>query len=135
MQSGFIVTFVARDYEEQVFRVDEQTSLAVGRHQSKTLVLNKPVISCDHCRFFCSKTGELCILDTSSNGTFVNGKRLLRDQPHVLQSGDFICPVHSTLLRAPLRSDDLEVDSMSEGGHPRTWYVGHFRCTPAEESS
>ena len=101
----------------------------------KTLVLPQPVISAHHCRFFCGETGEPCIVDTSSsNGTFVNGQRLSSGQPQVLQPGDFICLVPSTvstrLLRAPLRS---EVDSMSEG--ERTQYVGYFRCTPAEESS
>ena len=135
MQSDFDVTFVAPDSKELVFRVDRQNSLAVGRDPKMTLVLPQPVISASHCRLFCAETGELCIVDTSSNGTFVNGKRLSKDQPQVLQSGAFICLVLATLRGAPLRSAPLrsEVDSMSTG--ERTRYVGYFRCTPAEESS
>ena len=135
MQLDFDVTFVAPDSKELVFRVDRQNSLAVGRDPRMTLVLPQPVISASHCRLFCAETGELCIVDTSSNGTFVNGERLSKNQPQIPQSGAFICLVLATLRGAPLRSAPLrsEVDSMSTG--ERTRYVGYFRCTPAEESS
>ena len=46
------------------------------------------VISSKHCSLLQHVNGSPCVLDTSKNGTFVNGKKIGRGQQQALRAGD-----------------------------------------------
>mmetsp|Transcript_38077 Transcript_38077/g.89156 ORF Transcript_38077/g.89156 Transcript_38077/m.89156 type:complete len:1075 (-) Transcript_38077:54-3278(-) len=85
-------------------RVDfstQSTTASVGRFDGNTIVVNDKKISKVHCRFTlraCKKKGaedgeilkRLFVKDSSSFGTFVNGKAIVKEQWMLLQDGDWI---------------------------------------------
>lgn len=60
--------------------------LSVGRAEGLGLVLHEPEVSRQHARLAPTLEGTLELTDSSVNGTFVNGHRIL--QPTLLQIGD-----------------------------------------------
>ncbi len=65
-----------------------QNELTIGRDIGNTIVINDAEISRKHARLF-AQSGGYVIEDTgSTNGTFVNGQRLMG--PHLLRPGEVI---------------------------------------------
>jgi len=71
----------------QTFPLDQET-LNLGRAPGSDIVINDPQVSRQHARI--SRRGELRVIEDlgSTNGTFVNGMRLVG--PHTLADGDVI---------------------------------------------
>ena len=90
---------------------------AIGRHE---LATQRKLVSKQHLRILRNDEGTTSIIDTSVNGTFVNGMRLKRDEPRTLECADVV-----TLLAAEstefafifVRLDDprLQHRSVSDG--------------------
>ncbi|HBY94737.1 MAG TPA: ABC transporter ATP-binding protein [Chloroflexi bacterium] len=67
-----------------------RTTLTIGRDPQNDVALNHPAISRNHARLT-QRGGAVVIEDLdSSNGTFVNGERLVVGQPRPLRPGDTI---------------------------------------------
>ena len=73
---------------EQTFRLLPGNAKTVGRATGADFIVNAPLVSRVHCRLTALASGELEVKDLeSTNGTFVNGKRV--EQARVA-SGDRI---------------------------------------------
>lgn len=73
------------------FRVG--TGLSIGRAASSSVKYSDdyPHVSRDHCRItYDPKSGLYLLFDTSSTGTFVNGKAFSKTAPYILANGDKI---------------------------------------------
>ena len=66
-----------------------QKNFTIGRKSANDYTISNSAISGVHCTIK-RKRGLYFLIDTSTNGTYVNGKRLLRDREHQLQSRDLI---------------------------------------------
>jgi hypothetical protein len=71
----------------QSFTLDQER-LTVGRDPSNDIVINDPQVSRQHARITQQPTATVIEDLGSTNGTFVNGMRLVG--PHVLANGDVI---------------------------------------------
>jgi len=72
--------------EALTFRVMPGGLKTMGRAVRADFILDAPLVSRLHCRFTALPSGELEVDDLrSTNGTFVNGKRIKRAR---LQAGD-----------------------------------------------
>jgi len=65
-----------------------ETSLHIGRNPQADIPLQAPVVSWHHARLDRTPQGHVLTDLNSTNGTFVNGQRLVR--PHPLQQGDVV---------------------------------------------
>jgi ABC-type multidrug transport system ATPase subunit/pSer/pThr/pTyr-binding forkhead associated (FHA) protein len=65
-----------------------ETSLLIGRNPEADIPLQGPVVSWHHARLDRTPEGHVLTDLNSTNGTFVNGQRLVR--PHPLQQGDVV---------------------------------------------
>jgi ABC transport system ATP-binding/permease protein len=54
----------------------QNRSVVLGRDRASTLQLNSPIVSRSHCTIDANKRGDYILTDTSSNGVFINGKRI-----------------------------------------------------------
>jgi hypothetical protein len=71
----------------QVFELSQDSSTSLGRARANDIVLDDVAVSNEHCRFRL-EDGRFVMHDLkSTNGTFVNDKRVAR---HALQDGDVI---------------------------------------------
>ncbi len=61
-----------------------------GESASPHLLLDDPAISRNHFELRVDPADGVVLLDTSTNGTRVNGRRVQRDEPRSLTDGDFI---------------------------------------------
>ncbi len=85
----------ASAYASLALRVDEP--LLAGRRHKHALTLTDPRVSADHCSLRLDDTSAApMVTDTSSNGTFLNGKRLPKNQPTRLAAGDVLSLVVPT---------------------------------------
>jgi len=67
-----------------------RTKLTIGRHPHNDIILDHPAISRTHA-YLARRDGGYVIEDVgSTNGTFVNGKRIAPGQAHTLRPGDTI---------------------------------------------
>ena len=104
----------------QVWRADVETpfrqtdtvelrdgeSYQVGRQASSALLLRDSRVSGRHC-VFTAVAGGMSVCDHSTNGTYLNGKRLEKGAPLVLTDGDVVVPL------VPVRTPP------TEGSEPR----------------
>ena len=68
------------------FRVPPGSEKTLGRAPGANFIVDAPLVSRVHCRLFATSAGELLVEDLdSTNGTFVNDKRITRDR---LKAGD-----------------------------------------------
>lgn len=67
-----------------------QADLYIGRSDSCNRVINLPHISSKHCRIVTTSDGKTQIQDLSSNGTFVDGRRLVSMRFEEICNGDTI---------------------------------------------
>jgi class 3 adenylate cyclase len=63
---------------------------SAGANGSPHLLLDDPAISRDHFELRVDPTDGVVLLDRSTNGTRVNGRRVQRDEPLSLTDGDFV---------------------------------------------
>ncbi|MCX7958001.1 MAG: FHA domain-containing protein [Deltaproteobacteria bacterium] len=59
----------------------------IGRGPSSDIVLNVPYISCEHLEI-AEVWGHFFAIDRSSNGVFIGSKRLKKNSPELINSGD-----------------------------------------------
>jgi len=113
--------------------VEEHT---VGRMRSPArpwLVIDNPRISSQHAKFVC-KNGEPVLVDSSTNGTWVNGVQLIKGNEHVLNNGDtisFVKPDQSAASDPPT-SGNHHLFTFIAG---RTMEVGGTSLTAASSAS
>jgi hypothetical protein len=79
----------------QVFELGRQSALSIGRAKANAIVVNDVSVSSEHCRIR-PEDGHFVLHDLkSTNGTFVNERRVTR---HVLQEGDVLKIGETSLL-------------------------------------
>ena len=84
--------------------------ISVGRRRNSTFVLDDLRCSSDHLTFIRDAEGVDCVTDLSSNGTFLNGERMVKGQVVTLQDGDILSPVVITRHRPDsLLSQQLQI--------------------------
>ena len=72
----------------RTFRLSDGAIKTVGRATRADFIVDAPLVSRVHCRLTADKSGQLLLEDLdSTNGTFVNGRRLPRA---VVRAGDEI---------------------------------------------
>jgi len=85
----------------QVFAIRSgDTLLTIGRAVSCDFTLKVPHVSKSHAKLNLQETGNVCMLmlqDTSSNGTWLNGQKLLAQRFVQLEAGDLIAFLPPTL--------------------------------------
>ncbi len=54
----------------------QNRSVVLGRDRASTLQLNSPIVSRSHCTIDANKRGDYILTDNSTNGVFINGKRI-----------------------------------------------------------
>jgi len=92
-----------------------QNELTIGRDIGNTIVINDAEISRKHARLF-AQSGGYVIEDTgSTNGTFVNGQRLMG--PHLLRPGEVIFFGETVSLAFEAQQFDPNA-TMVAGGQP-----------------
>lgn len=87
MQSNFRLVMRAGPSVGKVYEL-HKNELFLGRDLSNDIVINDPEISRRHSRFYLQGNGFVLEDLGSTNGTFVNGQRLMG--PNVLRPGDVI---------------------------------------------
>ena len=80
-----------RGHPEQAKCIEIPGDYGIGRNDKSWYRIDNPYVSNFHAVLRLSKKSELFIHDfKSSNGTFCNDERVIRDNPVHLQKGDFI---------------------------------------------
>ena len=79
-------------------------TVGMGRAQPAQLLLTDPRISSNHAAFAVSADGVVTVTDTSTNGTYLNGKLLEKGAPSVLADGDVRAAPISPRPAAPVSS-------------------------------
>jgi hypothetical protein len=92
--------------QTDTIELKEGESYQVGRMAASELLLSDPRVSGRHVVFTAVADG-MSVCDDSTNGTYLNGKRLEKGVPVVLADGDVVVPL------VPLRLPP------TEGGEPR----------------
>jgi hypothetical protein len=87
MMDGFRLVMTQGPQPGQTFNLDKEL-ISIGRDPGNDIVINHPQVSRQHARLVLR--GGLMVLEDlgSTNGTFVNGMRLMA--PHTLANGDQI---------------------------------------------
>jgi Mg-chelatase subunit ChlD len=79
----------------QVFELGDQSAVSIGRAKANQVVVNDVSVSSEHCRIR-PEDGQFVLHDLkSTNGTFVNERRVTR---HVLAEGDVVKIGETSLL-------------------------------------
>lgn len=96
----------------------DKNEVFLGRDLNNDIVINDPEISRRHSRLFLQ--GNSYVLEDmgSTNGTFVNGQRLMG--PHVLRPGDVV--TFGERLSLVFESSDFDQDATMVSGVPRSPY-------------
>ena len=75
----WLLRTVGGTVDEQVFRILPGNAKTVGRATGADFIVDAALVSRVHCRVTAFASGELEVTDLeSTNGTFVNGKRVER---------------------------------------------------------
>jgi pSer/pThr/pTyr-binding forkhead associated (FHA) protein len=75
--------WVLRASPNQAFRLAAGSVKTVGRARRADFIVEAPLVSRLHCRLTAEPSGELQVQDLdSTNGTFVNGQRVIRATLH-----------------------------------------------------
>ena len=86
-QSGYKIVRVGDNFAGEEFMLSEESN-TIGRTEDNYILLSDPSISRNHAKIVNSNLSYKVVDLNSSNGTFVNNKRIQREQ--VLQSNDLI---------------------------------------------
>lgn len=79
--------YLLRGEKDHILNRDELTA---GRHKNNDICIARPGLSRQHCRFLRTRQGYAIEDLGSSNGTFVNGARLGKEQRVLLKGGDLL---------------------------------------------
>lgn len=72
-----------------IFRLLPGAEKTAGRAVRADFIVDAPLVSRVHCRFAVDAVGRLTVSDLdSTNGTFVNGRRVERDEQAEVGDGD-----------------------------------------------
>jgi ABC-type multidrug transport system ATPase subunit len=97
--------------------------ITIGRGPGNDLVLNHPMVSTQHVKLAREGTGWLVLDLQSTNGTWVNGNRVLPTERVIIKDGDLVAigPVKLTLERDFLfsRDDSKEIGLIATGLNQR----------------
>ncbi len=123
MQSNYRLVMRSGPSVGKVYPLDKAEAF-VGRDLNNDIVINDPEISRRHARFYNQGNGYILEDLGSTNGTFVNGQRLLG--PHVLRPGDMI--TFGERLSMVFKSSDVDQDATmvspaARGGYPQATEV------------
>ncbi len=125
---------------DAIKRIDLETkkkSVSVGRSQDCDLVVPHTSVSRKHCQID-EVEGRLYITDLgSSNGTFINGKRLTPSEKELLNPSDvfIIGKLESqALLTKPEEFTSSKINAAKVGSNTRTMNVQHFGEAPEVEA-
>jgi pSer/pThr/pTyr-binding forkhead associated (FHA) protein len=111
-----------------------QRRLVVGREcvgvaPGERLVVDDPAVSRNHLELRVDRAGAATLVDTSTNGTRVNGARVARAQPVAIGDGDVIELGGVRLeLRAPARMELADDDALRQT--IRDLSAGRLTLTP-----
>ena len=119
------VTLMERGGESQRLQFDK-TEITIGRVQGNDIVLPKGNVSKRHCRI-AAKDGRILVMDLqSTNGTYVNGRKVTAPQPvrasDRIYLGDFVLQV----------AREREADSQDSA--PRTLDLGSATQPPQRQT-
>lgn len=117
MVSNFRLVMRSGPSVGKVYPLDKN-EVYLGRDLNNDIVINDPEISRRHSRLFLQ--GNSYVLEDmgSTNGTFVNGQRLMG--PHVLRPGDVV--TFGERLSLVFESTDYDQDATMVSGTPRSPY-------------
>jgi predicted component of type VI protein secretion system len=117
MLSNFRLVMRSGPSVGKVYPLDKN-EIFLGRDLNNDIVINDPEISRRHSRLFLQ--GNSYVLEDlgSTNGTFVNGQRLMG--PHVLRPGDVV--TFGERLSLVFESSDYDQDATMVSGAPRSPY-------------
>lgn len=115
MQSNFRLVMRSGPTVGKVFPVDK-AEIFVGRDLNNDVVINDPEISRRHARLF--QQGNSFVLEDlgSTNGTFVNGQRIMG--PNVLRPGDAVTFGERMSLVFESAEYDQDATMVSPAAHP-----------------
>jgi uncharacterized membrane protein YhaH (DUF805 family) len=83
------VTLLGRGHSTPPIVLDPGVEITVGRSRQATVVLNDRFISSLHLALRLNERGEVTVQDLgSTNGTFLQGKRLVPNQTYILHPGE-----------------------------------------------
>ncbi len=103
---------ISTSYERETISLDDEVS--VGRTAQADIVLDDPGLSGLNTTFFLDEDDVLVVDENSSNGTFLNGKRLGRE-PRVLLDGDRLSLGSDTRIKIVFGERDALDESFIEG--------------------
>jgi pSer/pThr/pTyr-binding forkhead associated (FHA) protein len=83
-----IIVHLPGDETREEFLSKEETTL--GRSRANMIQILSPIVSAQHAKIELTRQGHVITDLNSTNGTFVNGKRLKPKAPHLLASNDII---------------------------------------------
>lgn len=99
---------------QSVLTVLRQGDFYIGRAPDNDLVIDNPTISSKHARIYTYLTVSYIEDLKSTNGTYVNGKRI---QKHILKAGDAVSLGKYELLLADQQSEQAKLPIAGAAGH------------------
>lgn len=134
MQSNFRLVMRSGPSVGKVYPLDKN-ELFLGRDLSNDIVINDPEISRRHSRLYMQGNGYIIEDLGSTNGTFVNGQRLMG--PNMLRPGDVI--TFGERMNLVFESSDFDQDATMVSPSSRPVYEGqdpvHVYPTPPQSQS
>jgi predicted component of type VI protein secretion system len=133
MQSNFRLVMRAGPSVGKSYPLDKN-EMYIGRDLSNEIVINDPEVSRRHARLF-SQGGSYVLEDLgSTNGSFVNGQRLMG--PHLLRPGDMI--IFGERMSLVYESSDFDQDATMVAPSSRPSYSSEgpaqiYNAPPAYE--
>lgn len=110
-----IIVQLPGDETREEFLSKEETTL--GRSRTSMIQVLSPIVSAQHAKIELTNQGHVITDLSSTNGTFVNGKRLKSDKPHLLASNDIIRfadvlgnSASLTYIAPAIFSENLDID-------------------------
>ena len=109
------------------YELEGDGQIELGRGAKSAIVINHAKISTRHCVIErAADSMAVSIKDMSTNGTYLNGKRLMKGRPHKLRSGDEI-----GLVRDSSQEPALLVSLIYRAHHTSTMYTHESSCLSA----
>ena len=132
---GFILTTKSEAIEGEEFPFEDGGEARIGRTPGNDIVVNDNEASRNHARVF--ETDEGCFVEDlgSANGTFLNGKELLAQEPSLLYTGDVIAIGSGELVFWDQNANDTGKSVLPEESSEESTVIKSVEELEAEESS